>query len=270
MTLTTLAATVLLAVPGTTNGLHAARTPVTNAEYAQFVQETHAAAPRYWKDGKFPQGKDNHPVLWVSAEEAQDYCAWLSKKDPKWTYRLPTEAEWELAAGPSKQGKFNFNGVVARHFLEKDPKRLVTYVHPKSKENGKSHKLEEVISATPDGRVRGWVNHRDYTGFIYTDLFRELNDVGGYTTAVDTYKDTVSAAGCLDMWGNCWEWTSSLIVARNGAERGKSVNAIKGGSWYANKNSCRTEYRGEGRRPGGRYNTVGFRVFATPTRGTRE
>lgn len=62
------------------------------------------------------------------------------------------------------------------------------------------------------------------------------------------------------MWGNCWEWTSTEIVARNGAERGKNVNAIKGGSWYANKSSCRTDYSGEGRRAEGCYNTVGFRV----------
>ena len=66
------------------------------------------------------------------------------------------------------------------------------------------------------------------------------------------------------MWGNCWEWTSTEIVARNGRERGEKVNAIKGGSWYAMKNSCRTDYKGEGRRPGGCYNTVGFRVVAVP------
>ena len=26
---------------------------------------------------------------------------------------------------------------------------------------------------SPNGGVRGWVNHRDYTGFIYTDLFKK-------------------------------------------------------------------------------------------------
>ena len=62
------------------------------------------------------------------------------------------------------------------------------------------------------------------------------------------------------MWGNCWEWTSTEAVATNGAERGKMVNVIKGGSWYANRKSCTTEFTGEGRMPHGVYNTVGFRV----------
>ena len=29
-------------------------------------------------------------------------------------------------------------------------------------------------------------------------------------------------------------------------------------------NSCRTDYKGEGRRPDGHYNTVGFRIVAEP------
>ena len=69
--------------------------------------------------------------------------------------------------------------------------------------------------------------------------------------------------------GNCWEWTCTEIVAKNGAERGNVVNAIKGGSWYANRNSCFTSFRGEGRRPSGCYNTVGFRVVAVRTAATK-
>ena len=60
----------------------------------------------------------------------------------------------------------------------------------------------------------------------------------------------------------CWKWTSSQITATNGAERGQTVYAIKGGSWYANPNSCKITMSGEGRRPNTGYNTVGFRVVA--------
>ena len=255
--------TKLLPIGGK-DGILIAKYPVTNAEYARFVKDTGHAAPRYWKGGEFPKGKERHPVLWVSYDDARAYCDWLGKKDSTHTYRLPTEEEWETAAGETPTDvKFNFNGVVASHYLKENPKRLVTFVHPKSALNGKSMPLDEVISVSADGRhVRGWVNHRDYTGFIYTDLFKELGETGGYTTPVDAYPETKSACGALDMWGNCWEWTSTEIVAKNGAERGKTVNAIKGGSWYANRNSCFTSFRGEGRRPSGCYNTVGFRVVA--------
>jgi len=253
-------ASALLAVGGMTNGVQIARTPVTNAEFAN---ATGHSVPRYWKNGIFPKGKDKHPVVWVSYDDALDYCAWLSEKDPTRAYRLPSEAEWEAAAGPSPREGFNFNAVVAKHCL-KNPDQTVTFVHPRSRLNGKTAKLSDVLSVSSDGRVRGWVNHRDYTGFIYTDLFKRLGEDGGYTTPVDAYPDTKAACGALDMWGNCWEWTSTEIVARNGRERGEKVNAIKGGSWYAMKNSCRTDYKGEGRRPGGCYNTVGFRVAAVP------
>ncbi|MBR4172186.1 MAG: formylglycine-generating enzyme family protein [Kiritimatiellae bacterium] len=247
------------------NTVRIAQYPVTNAEYAQFVKETEHQPPRYWKNGTFPSGKEKHPVLWISLRDAEAYCTWLGKKDAKHTYRLPTEAEWEIAAGATpRDAEFNFNGVVSSHFLKSDPNRMVEYVHPKSVRKGEKEKLSDVISPSFTGGVRGWVNHCDYTGFIYTDLFREISDAGGWTTPVDAYPQTKAACGALDMWGNCWEWTSTEIVATNGAERGKRVNAIKGGSWYATRRSCTSEFKGEGRRPEGCYNTVGFRIVSEP------
>jgi formylglycine-generating enzyme required for sulfatase activity len=64
------------------------------------------------------------------------------------------------------------------------------------------------------------------------------------------------------MAGNAFEWTSSVVTAQNGAEAGKQVNAVRGGSWYSTGRSCQTSYRGEGRAASGGYNTVGFRVAA--------
>jgi len=40
----------------------------------------------------------NHPVEQVSEVDAEEYCKIISKRDPKYNYRLPTEAEMELAA----------------------------------------------------------------------------------------------------------------------------------------------------------------------------
>lgn len=41
----------------------------------------------------------NHPVINVSWIEAKEFCEWLSSKDKFFTYRLPSRAEWEYAAG---------------------------------------------------------------------------------------------------------------------------------------------------------------------------
>lgn len=67
--------------------------PVTNAEYAKFVETTGHPPPPNWEEtgGTYPPGMANHPVVFVNWFDAQDYAAWAGK-------RLLTEVEWEKAA----------------------------------------------------------------------------------------------------------------------------------------------------------------------------
>jgi formylglycine-generating enzyme required for sulfatase activity len=66
------------------------RYPVTNAQYAAFAHSQ-------GKPFDLRAGKENHPVVYASWEEAVAFCEWASQVTGH-RIRLPSEAEWEKAA----------------------------------------------------------------------------------------------------------------------------------------------------------------------------
>lgn len=79
--------------------------PVTNAQYYEFLQSSGyrpADTTRYlrhWEFDIYKQGQERYPVVYVSYEDMKAYARWAGK-------RLPTEAEWQLAAQGTDKRKW--------------------------------------------------------------------------------------------------------------------------------------------------------------------
>ncbi len=204
-----------------------ARLPVTNAEYAQFVEEegysrrefwsdegwAHReregwAAPLYWRRdargwrerGMFDEADllPDNPVTGISWYEADAYARFAGK-------RLPTEAEWEKAAS-----------------WDDEKKRRRRYA------------FGDIVPT--DKQVSNW----------------DFKFWG--TTPVGSFPEGASPYGCLDMTGNIWEWTSDPFAAYEGFEPfpypeysqewfDGEHRVLRGGSWATSARVSRTSFR---------------------------
>jgi formylglycine-generating enzyme required for sulfatase activity len=147
-------------------------------------------------------GRGRRPVIHVSFNDiTEQYLPWLSKVTGH-AYRLPTEAEWELASqGGNKSGR--------GQTLEAAAKAQVACSYGNS---------SDVAAKT---RESIWAGVGCNDGFLYTAPAGSLS---------------ANSLGIFDMHGNVWEWVSDCWHATYASEEEKNspvckYHVLRGGSW---------------------------------------
>ena len=180
-----------------------------------------------WKTPGFTQ-TDDHPVVQLTWDDAQSFCAWLSEKE-KVRYRLPTEAEWEYACRAGTRDQHSFEG-----------NAIIRYA------NGASNELRETYNSYP-------VAITALDGFTFT-------------SPIGTFAP--NAWGLYDMHGNAFEYCSDLFdtgyYRRSPVENPKGgessrMRVHRGGSWMHHSDDLRSAHR-EGMEYTDADGSSGFRV----------
>ena len=188
-----------------------------------------------WRQPGFEQRLD-HPVVCVSWHDARAFCDWLNREDKQkprgLVYRLPTEAEWECAAGGPDSAQYPWgNEWDAARCNAADKRAALNYGHRN----------------IDDGHAR-------------------TAPVGSYSPRGD------SPFGLADMVGNVCEWcediydtefyqrspTTNPLNLKNGENR-----VIRGDGWNSVQDACRTKCR-DAYRPHNSTSVIGFRVALAP------
>ncbi|MCS7004414.1 MAG: formylglycine-generating enzyme family protein [Cytophagales bacterium] len=236
------------------NSFYMGKYEVTNKEYAFFLNEMgnqttlgflwidlngedHGDRCRIeYKNNEYvvQRGYENYPVAFVSWYGAVAYANWLSKKTGK-NYRLPTEAEWEYAAG-----------------------------------NGSKHTRFSWGDTKPQGKNGGNVADESAKKKFNWSVFIGYDD--GYVFAAPVGRYHPNEFGLYDMTGNVWEWCSdwyqwdyykiSPYDNPKGAASGTS-RVKRGASFHNAAMVCRVANRGSNP-PNYTNHNLGFRLVLEP------
>lgn len=189
-------------------------TEVTNGQYELCVAADVCRAPArsnptthpaYYGDPAFA----DYPVVFINWEQANTFCEWRDA-------RLPTEAEWEMAAGF-------------------DPVQALILRYPWG-DAFDGTKLNFCDANCPS-----------------SDRDSEWDDGHRDTAPVGSYPDGRSAIGAYDMSGNVMEWVNDWYDSRYyenstdtnpmGPPEG-DVKVLRGGSWLASADEVHVSARG--------------------------
>jgi len=198
---------------------------VTIASYHIFLEESGRSDPEYWELVYLDEHGDI-PVAGVTWHDASAYCKWAGK-------RLPTEAEWEMAARGIHGGKYPWG--------DEDPTSGMTN-----------------FDRTPDTK------NLDF--FTFVDLYNK------YLAPVGSYEGDKSPYGVYDMGGNVREWVNDWFnddyYARSpernprGPDTGR-FKVVRGGGFLLPAWNLRSSLRG-GWFPDFEGFDIGFRCAKTP------
>ena len=184
----------------------------------------------HWQAPGFDQ-TDNHPVTYVSWNDAQAFIQWLNLKEETVRYRLPTEAEWEYACRGGSETPFYWG-------QEPDGR----YANFADAAYAKAHPCDAHVNR---GRDDGRVN----------------------TAPVRSYRpnpfDLYDMSGNLNEWCQDWygDYASAEATDPTGPVDG-SHRVLRGGSWYSMAGGMRSANRGRNT-PGYRFSRTGFRIAWT-------
>jgi formylglycine-generating enzyme required for sulfatase activity len=186
-----------------------------------------------WRTPGFDQ-KGDHPVVQASWNDAQAFCAWLSKRSGK-SVVLPTEAQWEYACRAGTRTAYQWGD---------------------NPNDGKGW-----ANCADDSLKRAIPNAQAYHTFF------GWNDGFVFTSPVAIFK--ANAFGLYDMTGNVWQWCQDRdgnyadgpATDPTGPKTGDS-HLLRGGSWSVGPGLCRSASR-YAADPPWQSNDYGFRVVVS-------
>lgn len=252
------------------------RYPVTHAQFKSFIDAGGYREPRYWgeavkhgvwkrsgevqgrwdyaarsgpHDSGFPYTLPNHPVVGVTWYEALAFTRWLTEylhreqRLPEgYEVRLPSEVEWEKAARGGVE--------VPREPVVRTVSAIAT------------GEVFDGLDRNPEPRRQfPWIGEADpqRANYAATNL--------GSTSTVGCFPLGASPYGCLDMAGNCWEWTESPGRKRDDANLAADPEVPRvlcGGAFHYDVSSLRCAFR-DRFNPVGRGRYFGFRAVVSPS-----